>query len=277
MNNSAPIVSINAKTISDAWFQLIWNIFDNCYTQNIQAGSFENEQYRLQYPGIAVFIEHPNLDMIPIIPPALGIPSPTSMEYVESYFADYIMDPTVSENETYRYSSRIHNPMPGNIDMGIPPLGTQFDRVVAMLRKSPYTNQAVIEVGSPQDHDVCYGKDQKLDPPCLRLIDFKVIPVRHQWVHKAGVGKVCSCGRVFGDNDEPCNPVENILTETVYFRSWDLWAGFPSNLAGLELLKQLVAQEAGLKSGYMYAYSAGAHIYGYQEDFARIRTMKGQK
>jgi len=277
MDNSAPIVSINAKTISDAWFQLIWHIFDNSYMQNIQAGSFENEQYRLQYPGIAVFIEHPHLDMIPIIPPALGIPSPTSMEYVESYFADYIMDPTLSENETYRYSSRIHNPMPGNADMGIPPLGTQFDRVVEMLRKSPYTNQAVIEVGSPQDHDVCYGKDRKLDPPCLRLIDFKVIPICHEWVYKAGVGSVCSCGRVFEDNDEPCVPVENILTETVYFRSWDLWAGFPSNLAGLELLKQLVAQEAGLKSGYMYAYSAGGHIYGYQEDFARIRTMKGQK
>jgi hypothetical protein len=42
---------LKAKTISDAWFQLIYNIFDNSYTQEIQRGSFEKEQYRLQYPG----------------------------------------------------------------------------------------------------------------------------------------------------------------------------------------------------------------------------------
>ena len=63
-----------AKTISDAWFQLIYNIFDKTYSQDIQKGSFENEQYRLQYPGIAVYIEHPNIEMVPIFPPALGIP-----------------------------------------------------------------------------------------------------------------------------------------------------------------------------------------------------------
>jgi thymidylate synthase len=61
---------------------------------------------------------------------------------------------------------------------------------------------------------------------------------------------------------------------TAYFRSWDLWAGFPTNLGGIQLLKKLLAEEAGLLDGPMYAYSAGAHIYGYQEDIARIRTMR---
>jgi hypothetical protein len=56
---------INAKTISDAWFQLIYNLFDHGYVQNIQRGSFEKAEYRLQYPGIAIFIEHPDLDMVP--------------------------------------------------------------------------------------------------------------------------------------------------------------------------------------------------------------------
>jgi len=42
----------------------------------------------------------------------------------------------------------------------------------------------------------------------------------------------------------------------------------------LELLKQHVAEETGLKNGPMYAYSAGAHIYGYQEEIARIRTFR---
>ncbi len=229
---------LKAKTIADAWFQLIYNIFDYSYTQQIQKGSFEKEQYRLQYPGLAVYIEHPDQDIVPVIPPALGIPSPTTMDYIQDYFANYLMDPELTENETYRYSSRIHHPMPEG--------GTQLERAIAMLKETPLTNQAVVEIGTPEDFDVCYGNDGNFDPPCLRLLDFKAIPQ---------------------DGDL-------VLTVTVYFRSWDLWAGFPSNLGGIELLKQYVAEEAGLKNGAMFAYSAGAHIYGYQEEIARIRTLK---
>ena len=227
-----------AKTISDAWFQLIYNLFDKAYAQNIQKGSFENEQYRLQYAGIAVYIEHPYYDMVPTIPPGLGIPAPTTMEYMEDYFANYLMNPELGENETYTYASRIQHTMPNG--------GSQLDRVVEILRETPLTNQAVIEIGTPEDLDICYGKDGKLDPPCLRLLDFKVIP----------------SDDIF------------LLTVTAYFRSWDLWAGFPTNLGGIELLKQYVASVTSLKNGPMYAYSAGAHIYGYQEEIARLRTLR---
>jgi thymidylate synthase len=229
-----------AKTISDAWFQLIYNLFDNAYAQKIQKGSFENEQYRLQYPGIAVYIEHPYYDMVPTMPPGSGIPAPTTKEYIEDYFVNYLMNTELSENETYTYGSRIQNKMPNG--------GTQFERVMEILRETPLTNQAVIEIATPVDLDVCYGNDGKLDPPCLRLLDFKVIPL-----------------------DD-----ELVLTVSAYFRSWDLWAGFPTNLGGIELLKQFIASEAGLKNGPMYAYSAGAHIYGYQEEIVRLRTMRSK-
>jgi thymidylate synthase len=230
-----------AKTIPDAWFQLIYNIFDKAYAQKIQKGSFENEQYRLQYPGIAVYIEHPYYDMVPTIPPGSGIPAPTTIEYIEDYFTNYLMNPELAENETYTYASRIQNRMPKG--------GTQLERVIDIIRNTPLTNQAVIEVATPGDLDICYGKDGKLDPPCLRLLDFKVIPA--------------------GD--------ELALTVSAYFRSWDLWAGFPTNLGGIELLKQFVASEAGLKNGSIYVYSAGAHIYGYQEEIARLRTLRSIK
>ena len=225
---------LHAKTISDAWFQLIYNIFDYSYTQKIQKGSFENEQYRLQYHGMAVFIEHPGEDMIPIIPPALNIPSPTTMDYIEDYFANYLMDPELSENETYKYSSRIHHPMPKG--------GTQFERVIEILKTTPLTNQAVIEIGSPDDHDVCYGNDGKLDPPCLRLIDTRI---RYGKLHFI-----------------------------LYFRSWDLWGGFPSNLGGLELVKQYIAQEIGVENGEIIAVSKGLHLYDYSWELAKIRTNK---
>jgi thymidylate synthase len=232
---------LNAKTISDAWFQLIYNIFENSYEQKIQKGSFEKEQYRLQYPGIAVFIEHPGEDIVPVMPAGSTIPAPTTMDYIEDYFANYLMDPELSENETYKYASRIHHPMPEG--------GTQLERVIDMLKETPLTNQAIVEIGSPEDHDVCIGNDGKLDPPCLRLLDFKAVP-----------------------SDE-----RMVLTVSCYFRSWDLWAGFPTNLGGIQLLKQYVACEADLVDGPMYVYSAGAHIYGYHEDIARLRTLKPKK
>ena len=232
---------LTAKTISDAWFQLIYNLFDNAYEQRIQKGSFENEQYRLQYPAIAVYIEHPHCDMVPTIPPNSGIPAPTTEEFIQDYFVHYLMNPELSENETYTYASRIHTTMPKG--------GTQFERVIDMLSETPLTNQAVIEIATPLDLDLCYGKDGKLDPPCLRLLDFKAIPVKE----------------------------EIVLTVSAYFRSWDLWAGFPTNLGGIELLKQFVASETHLKSGPIYAYSAGAHIYGYQEEIARLRTLRMTK
>ncbi len=232
---------VKAKTISDAWFQLIYNLFDNAYTQKIQKGSFEDEQYRLQYPGIAVYIEHPYYDMVPTIPPNLGIPAPTTKEYIEDYFVNYLMNPELSENETYRYSSRIYHRMPKG--------GTQLERVIKMLRDTPLTNQAALEIATPDDLDICYGNDGKLDPPCLRLLDFKVIP-----------------------SDDGL-----VLTVSAYFRSWDLWTGFPTNLGGIELLKQFVAGETSLRNGPMYAYSAGAHIYGYQEEIARLRTLRSKR
>lgn len=164
-----------------------------------------------------------------------GVPAPTTMDYVNDYFVKYLMDPTLGENETYKYASRINAPMPKG--------GTQLERVVEMLKKTPQTNQATIEIGTPEDLDSCIGNDGKLDPPCLRLISFKVL-------------------------------LGNKLAVSVFFRSWDLWAGFPSNLAGIELLKQYVSQEAGLENGPMYAYSDGLHIYGYQVDIVNSRLRR---
>jgi thymidylate synthase len=47
----------------------------------------------------------------------------------------------------------------------------------------------------------------------------------------------------------------------VYFRSWDLWGGFPANLAALQVLKEYVASEVGVADGKLFAYSKGLHLY----------------
>ena len=55
----------------------------------------------------------------------------------------------------------------------------------------------------------------------------------------------------------------------VYFRSWDFWAGFPSNLAAIQLLKEYMADEIGVGDGELIASSKGFILYEYSWDLAK--------
>jgi len=60
----------------------------------------------------------------------------------------------------------------------------------------------------------------------------------------------------------------------IYFRSWDLWGGFPANLSGMQLLKEYMAQEIGVDDGEMICSSKGLHLYKYVWKLAALRTGK---
>jgi len=57
-----------------------------------------------------------------------------------------------------------------------------------------------------------------------------------------------------------------------YFRSWDLWAGFPVNLAAIQIMKEEMAKAIGVEDGEIIASSKGLHLYDYTWDFARTRV-----
>jgi thymidylate synthase len=59
-----------------------------------------------------------------------------------------------------------------------------------------------------------------------------------------------------------------------YFRSWDLWAGFPSNLAAIQLVKEYMAREIGVEDGEIIVASKGLHLYDYCWDLAKARVRK---
>ena len=112
----------------------------------------------------------------------------------------------------------------------------QLETVVAKYKKGGHkTNQCCMEVGRPTD--ITLG-----DPPCLRLVDTKII--------------------------------DEALNFFVYFRSWDLWGGLPSNLCGLEYVKRHLADEVGVENGGMVIQSAGLHIYDHNYEYAAIRIGK---
>ena len=56
-----------------------------------------------------------------------------------------------------------------------------------------------------------------------------------------------------------------------YFRSWDLWGGFPVNLAAIQIMKEYMAAEIGIEDGEIVATSKGLHLYDYTWDLAKTR------
>ncbi len=82
------------------------------------------------------------------------------------------------------------------------------------------------------------------DPPCLRAIDTRIRDGRLHFI--------------------------------IYFRSWDLWAGFPSNLAAIQLLKEYMAGEIGVGDGELIALSKGLHLYEYSWEQARAAARMEQ-
>lgn len=111
-------------------------------------------------------------------------------------------------------------------------LEKQIPKVIKMYKEDGYnTNQAFMTVGDDQSISLS-------DPPCLRAIDTRI-------------------------RDSKLNFI-------VYFRSWDLWAGFPSNLAAIQLLKEYMAEEIGVDDGELIALSKGLHLYEYAWELAGI-------
>lgn len=208
---------IQARDIPDAWFQCISRILESGRVYNINRGSYAGQKRR-ELDFVTVQIKYPgNRPLIPDIPAHLGIPAPTTMEYVEEYLP-YLMTGIKQEHEQYTYGERIVISM---------------DKVIKMYKEEGHgTNQAIMEIGRPEDIDL-------EDPPCLRLIDTRI--------------------------------KDNTLHFIVYFRSWDLWGGFPANLAGIQLMKEYMAQEIGVNDGQIIASSKGLHLYDYTWDIAKLR------
>ena len=111
-------------------------------------------------------------------------------------------------------------------------LEPQISEIIRMYKEDGYdTNQAYMSVGSRESIHLT-------DPPCLRGIQTRI---RYNQLHFI-----------------------------VYFRSWDLWGGFPSNLAAIQLMKEYMAAEIGVDDGELFCLSAGLHLYDHTWEYARI-------
>lgn len=257
------IISIEAVTLDDSWFQLVWNIIEHGRDFKIDQGSFAGS-VRKEFDFVVVHIKRPwerdpvhGMPLIPRIPEHMNIPAPVTDDYLIDY-APYLLSGEVAEGESYTYGQRLNKEYV-DYDMARDMLGkreiyrdfvgskqleaiifdsekflSQVDLAIEVYREHPRTNQMVLQVAKPTDILL-------IDPPCLRHIDTRI--------------------------------QDGKLHFYVYFRSWDLWSGYPANLAGISMLQEHMANEIGVEQGEMICASKGLHLYDYSVDFALARCM----
>lgn len=255
---------VNGRTLNDVWFQLLYEINKNGRVNQIDSGSFEKETYRLEFDFASGTIQQP-IEYTPAgvrLPLAVevpsGCPAPTDEKDIDDYFADYIMDSNLTPEEHYRYSTWLKGGkynLPKVIINGqeetifevtVP---DQVEWCINHFKDKGYgTNHCCIQIGYPESnlaYDVKYSNEmERGTSPCLRTVDMKII------------------------NE---NNINHLLMNC-YFRSWDLYSGWPVNLGGLTLLMEYICSELeDVQPGALSFASKGLHIYGFQMDALKAR------
>ncbi len=260
------IHQIEARDLPDLWFQAVHDILDTGRSFTIDRGSYAG-QTRLEYDFFIARVKYPGTrPLLPDIPPSFGIPNPVEEAYIyggEGYsrsYIEYVMSSRKEPGESYTYGERLTKaPLSGDkarwwqaeakeiidrrdvdnkivIQEGDTLYLNQIEWIIDTYKThGERNNQMVLQIAHPTDLAL-------LDPPCLRSIDTRI--------------------------------QDGALHFIIYFRSWDLWGGLPANLAGLQHLKEYMADEIGVKDGEMIVESKGLHLYGYAADLAKIRCLK---
>ena len=207
---------VDARDLPEAWFLCLRRVLTQGREYIIERGSNVGNR-RKEIDFIVLQVRHPGRrPLVPDVP--LGVPPPSSMEYVENYL-QYLLTSFKADTEQYTYGEDLESQIP---------------EVIRIYKEGGHnTNQGFMAVGSRESIKLP-------DPPCLRGIDTRVANGRLHFI--------------------------------VYFRSWDLWAGLPSNLAGIQLLKEYMAGEIGVEDGEIMALSKGLHLYDYTWELARTTT-----
>ena len=97
---------IEATTLSDAWFQVVYKCIEEGKDFIIDKGSYEGEK-RLEFDYITIHIKKPGVrPLLPEIPAQYNIPNPVDQGYIDEYMP-YIMTGELKPGESYTYGQRI--------------------------------------------------------------------------------------------------------------------------------------------------------------------------
>lgn len=257
-------VFVEGSNIDDVYFQLLSNLYKYGRENKIDYGSFAGSS-RLEFDFAAGTIYYPTTrPLAPIFPS--GIPPITTDDDIEKYFIDYIMDgQNLAENEHYRYATWItggkyklplsrfnilHDGQElsgydneGQLIMIVP---NQVEWIINHYKKRGFgNNHCVIQVGYPESsfaYDMPYKDEtERQTSPCLRMIDTHI--------------------------------KNNKLHFSVTFRSWDCYAAFPTNLGGITMLMEYMANQLDIETGSLSFSCLKLHAYDSQIESLKARLQ----
>lgn len=225
------MVLIRAKDTEDAWQKAVSAVYSTGDLLTTEDGDKTREIL-----GLLVKISNPSLGDREV-PKQYPFKGRALLDYI-----DQLMTPVNKWNFEYTYGERIWN-WNGELN--------QVELAIERISKNLHTRRATCDLAIPT-------KDTKSnDPPCMRIIDFKVREVR----------------------TAPMLPPMKRLMMTVLFRSHDIFGASYANWIALANLQKYVAGEVSKRRGEnivpgeIHSYSISAHIY--DRDFEAVKKMFG--
>ncbi len=248
---------IEATDLGDAWFQALDKVMTGGRRYLITSGSYEGI-HRSALP-LVINIKYPGTrPLAPQMPEGSNIPPPTTEEDIEEYLG-YLMTPVRQPGEHYTYGEDLYWQVEwvikhykeggfgnnhGYMTVGRPETLYFYDRSVDYSEQIFISERSRGVVTQEYFRDNLWNKDSQNRPSsqCLRGID--------TWID------------------------EGKLHFWVYFRSWDLWGGFPVNLGGIQLLKEYMAESLEVADGAIVASCKDLHVYEHTDAVALMRLGK---
>lgn len=248
---------ILATTIDDGWFKALCMVINEGKTYRISSGSFPGTLRR--FSRLIVEMHIPDQEQLaPYIPEGSNIDPPTTEEKIQAYMK-YLLTPEKQPNEHYTYGED---------------LWWEVEEVIKYYNKYGHENACChMVVGRPEsilfyNQDLDYNEDIIVKDRRTG----KIIISRHltnEW-NKNPLNEMSSqCLRGIDTWIE-----NNKLHFACYFRSQDLWAGFPENYGGIQLVKKYMAGCIGVEDGPLVAISRDLHVYQYAFVYALMRLRK---
>jgi thymidylate synthase len=233
-------VKIEAFDIPDAWYKALKEIYYHGDRFNVSYGSEPSWTKKL---SVCIDICRPETR------PLVSDKAVNNYKYVQEYSARYLWENMRMENEHYTYGSRMREPV------------DQITEVIHRIAGNPRDRQCTIVIRRPEDifkkAPLIDGKQVledgipvQWDPPCLTCIDLDIEAV--------------------GIDIFEIHP-------HIYFRSWDCGAGFPSNVAGLQLWNEQLVEEINevsdcyFKTGRIIGLCKNLHIY--ERQFSWVKSL----
>lgn len=240
-----------------AWYQAVDLVLTKGRKYFIDSGSCE-KTHRLTLSMLIEIHKPGTRPLAPLMPEGSNISPPTTEEKIIEYAAS-LVTPDKEKNQHYTYGED---------------LWWQIEEVIKYFKKYGFGNACChMPVGRPESF-FFYNRD--VDYYEMIVVEDRkngeVIWTRNicnTWNKNPEIEVSSQCLRgidCWVENDK--------LHFWCYFRSNDLWGGWPENHGGLQMMKEIMADRLGVEDGVLITSCKDLHIYEHAWPTALDRVRK---